>query len=82
MVETVASTIEDEFKIHVKKYIKKKEIVVLLVCIVTGLLSIPTLCPGGIYYFTVIDFFAAGISVFYVAFFEIVAICWIYGKHL
>lgn len=34
---------------------------------------------GGIYYFTLIDFHAAGISIFYIAFFEIVCILWVYG---
>lgn len=45
MVETVASTIEDEFNVKLKKYVKRKEVIVLLVCLVTALLSIPTLCP-------------------------------------
>lgn len=48
MVETVASTIEDEFNIQVKKYFKRKEILVLVVCAVTAVLSIPTLCPVNI----------------------------------
>lgn len=45
MVETVVTTIEDEFKIHVKKYIKKREILVFLVCFFTLFLSIPNICP-------------------------------------
>ena len=52
MVETVASTIEDEFNIHVKKYFKRKEILVLVVCAVTAVLSIPTLCPVNIVLFS------------------------------
>jgi solute carrier family 6 GABA transporter-like protein 6/8/11/12/13 len=36
---------------------------------------------GGIYYFTVLDFHSAGISVFYIAFFEIVAVLWVYGAN-
>ena len=34
---------------------------------------------GGIYYFTLIDFYSAGTSLFYTAFFEIIAVLWIYG---
>lgn len=79
MIETVVTTIEDEFKVHIKKYFKKRELLVLSVIAVTFLLSIPNLCPGGIFYFTILDFFSAGISVFYVAFFETIAIVWIYG---
>lgn len=79
MIETVVTTIEDEFNFYIKKYIKRRELLVLLVCIVTAALSIPNMCPGGIFYFTILDFFSAGISVFYIAFFETIAIVWIYG---
>ena len=98
MVETVVTTIEDEFKIYVKKYIRKREILVFLVCFFTFFLTIPNICPvsffdflvlqgltqfffkGGIFYFTIVDFFSSGVSLFYIAFFEIVAIVWVYGK--
>lgn len=45
MVETVVTTIEDEFNVHIKKYIKRREIVVLIVCGFTAMLSIPLMCP-------------------------------------
>lgn len=45
MVETVVTAIEDEFKPFVNKYLKRREILVLVVCIVTFLLSLPNLCP-------------------------------------
>ena len=79
MVETVITTIQDEFNFFFKKYIKKREYLALLVCLFTFCLCIPNVCPGGIYYFTLIDFYSAGISVFYIAFFETIAIVWIYG---
>ncbi|RNA10549.1 sodium- and chloride-dependent GABA transporter ine-like [Brachionus plicatilis] len=81
MVETVITTIEDEFHLKVKKYIKKREILVLIVCVFTFFFSLPNICPGGIYYFTIVDFFSAGVSLFYIAFFEIIAIVWIYGAN-
>lgn len=81
MVDTVITTIEDEFGIKLKRFYRKREILVLIVCIITFFLSLPTLCPGGIYYFTILDYFSAGISVFYIAFFEVLAIVWIYGAN-
>ena len=45
MVDTVITTIEDEFQIQVKKYLKRREILVALVCFFTFLLSLPNLCP-------------------------------------
>lgn len=79
MIETVVTAIEDEFGVQVKKYLKRREVLVLIVCFITFLLSLPNLCPGGIFYFTILDFFSAGVSVFYIAFFETAAIVWIYG---
>ncbi|CAF0789248.1 unnamed protein product [Brachionus calyciflorus] len=81
MVETVVTTIEDEFNVQVKKYIKRREILVFLVCFFTFFLSLPNICPGGIYYFTIVDFFSSGVSLFYIAFFEVIAIVWIYGAN-
>lgn len=34
---------------------------------------------GGIYFFQIVDFYAAAISLMYIAFFECVAIVWVYG---
>lgn len=79
MIETVVTTLKDELDIHIPKILRKREVLVFCVIVITFLCSIPNLCPGGIFYFTIIDFFSAGISVFYVAFFETIAIVWIYG---
>lgn len=45
MVETVVTTIEDEFGYYVKKVFKRKEILVLVVCVVLFFLSMPNICP-------------------------------------
>jgi hypothetical protein len=45
MVETVVTTIEDEFSVPVKKYLKRKEFLVLVICIITFCLSLPNFCP-------------------------------------
>ncbi len=34
---------------------------------------------GGIYYFQLIDHYAAAISIMYITFFEVIAVCWFYG---
>ena len=78
-VETFVSTLEDEFNVAYKKYFKRKEISVLVACVVLFFLSVPNVCPGGIYYFTIIDFYSAGVSIFYVGFFEVIAVAWFYG---
>jgi len=36
---------------------------------------------GGIYFFQLVDHFAASISIMYLAFFEVIAISWFYGAH-
>ncbi len=45
MVETVITTLEDEFGAKIKKIIKKRELLVAIVCFVTFFLSFPNLCP-------------------------------------
>ena len=34
---------------------------------------------GGIYYFQIVDYYAAALSLMYIAFFECVAVLWVYG---
>jgi hypothetical protein len=45
MVDTVVTTIEDEFGAKLKKLYKKREILVLIVCVITFLLGLPVACP-------------------------------------
>jgi solute carrier family 6 GABA transporter-like protein 6/8/11/12/13 len=45
MVETVVTTIEDEFGPKIKKFIKRRELLVAIVCFLTFFLSFPNLCP-------------------------------------
>ena len=45
MVDTVVTTIEDEFGLKLKKLYKKREFLVLIVCAFTFLLGLPVACP-------------------------------------
>ena len=49
MVETVITAIEDEFGTHIKRFIKRREMLVFLVCFGTFFLSFPNLCPVAIF---------------------------------
>ncbi|CAF1211881.1 unnamed protein product [Didymodactylos carnosus] len=79
MVEVVVTTIEDEFHVHFRKYFKRKEYLVIAVCLITFLLGLVYFTQAGIYFFTLVDHFAAGVSLMYIAFFEVIAIVWFYG---
>ena len=37
-------------------------------------------CQGGLWFFTLIDYYAAALSLMILAFFEVIAITWFYGE--
>ncbi|XP_052834059.1 sodium- and chloride-dependent GABA transporter ine [Octopus bimaculoides] len=78
-VEVVVTALQDHFAPQIKKYLKRKELLVLLVCLVSFLGGLPNVTQGGIYFFQLIDRYAAGVSVMYLAFFEVIAVTWFYG---
>ncbi|XP_025089394.1 sodium- and chloride-dependent GABA transporter ine-like [Pomacea canaliculata] len=78
-VEVIVTTIQDHFGDIVKKYLKHKEVLVLLVCIVTFLFGLPNITQGGVWFFTLIDYYAAALSLMILAFFEVIGITWFYG---
>ncbi|XP_066300203.1 sodium- and chloride-dependent GABA transporter 1-like isoform X2 [Branchiostoma lanceolatum] len=80
-VEVIVTTLYDHFHPLIRKYLKRKEVLVLLVCCVSYLLGLPNIAQGGMYFFQLIDFYAAAISLMVIAFFEVVAISWIYGAN-
>ncbi|XP_066277294.1 sodium- and chloride-dependent GABA transporter ine-like isoform X3 [Branchiostoma lanceolatum] len=80
-VEVIITTLYDHFHPLIRKYLKRKEVLVLLVCCVSYLLGLPNITQGGMYFFQLIDFYASAISLMIIAFFEVVAISWIYGDH-
>ncbi|CAG5123513.1 unnamed protein product, partial [Candidula unifasciata] len=78
-VEVIVTTIQDHFYGQVKRYLKRKEVLVGLVCFVSFLCGLPNITQGGFYFFQLIDYYAAALSLMVLAFFEVVGICWFYG---
>ncbi|XP_059171992.1 sodium- and chloride-dependent GABA transporter ine-like [Physella acuta] len=80
-VEVIVTTIQDHFGSLVHKYLKKKELLVAVVCLVSFLCGIPNITQGGFYFFQLIDYYTAALSLMVLAFFEVIAICWFYGAN-
>ena len=80
-VEVVITTIKDAYGSWVRRYLKRHEVLVLVVCFISFLFGLPNVMQGGIYFFTLIDYYTAAISLMYMAFFEVVAIVWVYGAN-
>ncbi|KAK6190230.1 hypothetical protein SNE40_002149 [Patella caerulea] len=78
-VEVIVTYIQDHFGTQVQKYFKRKEFLVIGVCFVSFLFGLPNLSQGGIYFFQLIDYYAAALSLMILAFFEVIAITWFYG---
>ncbi|XP_033505661.2 sodium- and chloride-dependent GABA transporter ine [Epinephelus lanceolatus] len=79
MVEVMVTSLMDEFYSHLIKFFKRKELFVLAVCSAAFLLGIPCVMQVGIYVFQLMDHYTAIVSIMFLAFFEVVAICWSYG---
>ncbi|XP_041793630.1 sodium- and chloride-dependent GABA transporter 1 isoform X2 [Chelmon rostratus] len=78
-VEVAITFIKDEFGPQVLRFIKREELLTLAVCIVCFVLGIPHITKGGIYVFQLMDHYTAVVSLVFLAFFEVVAVCWIFG---
>ncbi|XP_069788870.1 sodium- and chloride-dependent GABA transporter ine-like isoform X2 [Narcine bancroftii] len=79
MVEVMVVSLMDSWGKRLLRFFRYKELVVLAVCFVAFLLGIPNVTKGGIYFFQLMDHYTAMVSLMFLAFFEVVAICWIYG---
>jgi len=76
-VEVIITSIKDGWD-NSNKYLKH-ELLVFIVCFTSFLCGVPHVFQGGIYWFHILDYYSATISLMYVAFFETVAIVWFYG---
>ncbi|XP_063751294.1 sodium- and chloride-dependent GABA transporter ine isoform X2 [Eleginops maclovinus] len=79
MVEVMVTSLMDEFYQQLNKFFKRKELFVLAVCGAATLVGIPCVMQVGIYVFQLMDHYTAIVSIMFLAFFEVIAICWIYG---
>ncbi|XP_076235987.1 solute carrier family 6 member inebriated [Calliopsis andreniformis] len=79
IVEVVVTSIQDGFPKWVKRHLVCHEMLVLLICVISFLCGLPNITQGGIYFFQLIDHYAASISIMFLAFFEVIAISWCYG---
>ncbi|TKS83604.1 Sodium- and chloride-dependent GABA transporter 1 [Collichthys lucidus] len=79
MVEVLVTSFMDEFYQNLIKFFKRKELFVLAVCGAAFLLGIPLVMQVGIYVFQLMDHYTAIVSIMFLAFFEVIAICWSYG---
>jgi len=75
----VATSLQDGFPSWIKKNLGCHEMLVLLICVVSFLCGLPFVTRGGIFFFQLVDQYAASVSLMYLAFFELVGVCWLYG---
>ncbi|XP_042277230.1 sodium- and chloride-dependent GABA transporter ine isoform X2 [Thunnus albacares] len=78
-VEVAVTFIKDEFGPKILRFLKREELLTLAVCAICFLLGIPHVTKGGIYVFQLMDHYTAVVSLVFLAFFEVVAVCWIFG---
>ncbi|KAI1900983.1 hypothetical protein AGOR_G00055460 [Albula goreensis] len=79
MVEVLVTFVMDGFGLKVLRVLKHKEVLVLVVCLVGFVLGIPHITQGGIYVFQLMDHYTAVVSLMFLAFFEVLAVCWLFG---
>ncbi|XP_038560528.1 sodium- and chloride-dependent GABA transporter ine isoform X1 [Micropterus salmoides] len=78
-VEVAITFIKDEFGPIILHFLKREELLALAVCVLGFILGIPHVTKGGIYVFQLMDHYTAVVSLMFLAFFEVVAVCWIFG---
>ncbi|CAB1455991.1 unnamed protein product [Pleuronectes platessa] len=79
MVEVMVTSLMDQYYQQLIGFFKRQELFVLAVCGAASLLGIPCVMQVGIFIFQLMDHYTAIVSIMFLAFFEVVAICWCYG---
>ncbi|XP_055385962.1 sodium- and chloride-dependent GABA transporter ine isoform X3 [Condylostylus longicornis] len=79
IVEVVVTSLRDGFPNWIKRKLLYHEVLVLIVCVISFLFGLPNIIQGGIYFFQLMDHYAASISIMFLAFFQVIAIAWCYG---
>ncbi|XP_060928283.1 sodium- and chloride-dependent GABA transporter 1 [Limanda limanda] len=78
-VEVGVAFVKEQFGPKLLPYLKREELITLAVCFPCFILGIPHITKGGIYVFQLMDHYTAMVSLMFLAFFEVVAVCWIFG---
>ncbi|XP_055859034.1 sodium- and chloride-dependent GABA transporter ine isoform X2 [Episyrphus balteatus] len=79
IVEVVVTSIQDGFPNWIKRNLGYHEVLVFFVCLISFLFGLPNLIQGGIYFFQLMDHYAASISITFLAFCQMIALAWFYG---
>ncbi|KAL6099097.1 uncharacterized protein ACO6RY_18086 [Pungitius sinensis] len=79
MVEVMVTSLMDQYHQSLMALFKRKELFILAICSAAALLGIPCVMQVGIYVFQLMDHYTAIVSIMFLAFFEVIAICWSYG---
>ncbi|KAM9789032.1 sodium- and chloride-dependent GABA transporter ine [Neosynchiropus ocellatus] len=79
MVEVMITSLMDQYEQLLLGIFRRKELFVLAICGTAFLFGIPCVMQVGIYVFQLMDHYTAIVSIIFLAFFEIIAVCWAYG---
>ncbi|XP_078339174.1 sodium- and chloride-dependent glycine transporter 1-like isoform X3 [Crassostrea virginica] len=79
IMETVISSIIDEFPEVLRKNWNNSTLFRLAICITFYLLALPMTTNGGIYLLEVLDSSVSGFPLLFVGLFECIALCYVYG---
>ncbi|KAM8897567.1 sodium- and chloride-dependent GABA transporter ine [Spinachia spinachia] len=79
MVEVMVTSLMDQYYQSLMAFFKRKELFILAICSAAALLGIPCVMQVGIFVFQLMDHYTAIVSIMFLAFFEVIAICWSYG---
>lgn len=77
-VEGVVTVVVDQYPQYLRKGYRR-EIFIAIVCIAMFLVGLVMVCPGGMYVFQLFDHYSGSKIILFIAFFECIAIAWIYG---
>ncbi|XP_067054469.1 sodium- and chloride-dependent GABA transporter 1-like isoform X3 [Acropora muricata] len=78
MFEAVVTGLVDEYPKVLKR---RKELFIALLCLLCFILGIPMVTQGGMYILNLYNTQAGGVSLLFLAFFEVVTVAWGYGAN-